>query len=154
MPELFLSCGGELRDVEEEFSEYVRYCYGLLFKFSFFSLSESLSMSIFLNLLFERIANSNAYLLAKIGFDTAENEPCKACLIDRFSSPAGRSSSRASRPGEGRAMGWTHTRRLHGKLGCRSGELDRARSRLYRGQILQVNMRLKARVNFALRGRL
>ena len=25
-PELFLSCGGELRDVEEEFSEYVRYC--------------------------------------------------------------------------------------------------------------------------------
>ena len=38
-PELFLSCGGELRDVEEEFSEYVRYCYGLLFKFSFFSLS-------------------------------------------------------------------------------------------------------------------
>ena len=38
-PELFLSCGGELRDVEEEFSEYVRYCYGYLSKFSFFSLS-------------------------------------------------------------------------------------------------------------------
>ena len=29
----------------------------------------------FLNLLFEQIANSNAYLLAKIGVDTAENEP-------------------------------------------------------------------------------
>ena len=29
----------------------------------------------FLNLLFERIANSNEYLLAKIGVDTAENEP-------------------------------------------------------------------------------
>ena len=27
----------------------------------------------FLNLLFEQIANSNAYLLAKFGFDTAEN---------------------------------------------------------------------------------
>ena len=37
--ELFLSRDGELRDIEEEFSEYVRYCYGLLFKFSFFSLS-------------------------------------------------------------------------------------------------------------------
>ena len=31
----------------------------------------------FLNLLFEQIANSNAYLLAKFGFDTAENEPFK-----------------------------------------------------------------------------
>ena len=28
----------------------------------------------FLNLLFEQIANSNEYLLAKIRFDTAENE--------------------------------------------------------------------------------
>ena len=37
-PELFLSCGGELRDIEEELSEYVRYCYGHLSKFSFFSL--------------------------------------------------------------------------------------------------------------------
>ena len=32
----------------------------------------------FLNLLFEQIANSNEYLLAKFGFDTAENEPCQA----------------------------------------------------------------------------
>ena len=34
-------------------------------------------MSLLLNLLFEQIANSNAYLLAKIGVDTAENEPLK-----------------------------------------------------------------------------
>ena len=26
---------------------------------------------------------SNAYLLAKFGFDTAENEPSKFCLVDR-----------------------------------------------------------------------
>ena len=26
---------------------------------------------------------SNAYLLAKIGFDTTENEPCKVCPIER-----------------------------------------------------------------------
>ena len=32
----------------------------------------------FLNLLFEQIANSNEYLLAKIGVDTAENEPLEA----------------------------------------------------------------------------
>ena len=31
----------------------------------------------FLNLLFEQIANSNEYLLAKIGVDAAENEPLK-----------------------------------------------------------------------------
>ena len=32
-------------------------------------------MSLFLNLLFETDSYSNAYLLAKFGFDTAENEP-------------------------------------------------------------------------------
>ena len=32
-------------------------------------------MSLFLNLLFETDSYSNEYLLAKIGFDTAENEP-------------------------------------------------------------------------------
>ena len=31
----------------------------------------------FLNLLFEQIAYSNAYFLAKFGFDTAESEPCQ-----------------------------------------------------------------------------
>ena len=30
---------------------------------------------------------SNEYLLAKIGFDTAENEPCNVCPIERCSSP-------------------------------------------------------------------
>ena len=34
-------------------------------------------MSLFLNLLFERDSYSNAYLPAKIGFDTAENEPSR-----------------------------------------------------------------------------
>ena len=34
---------------------------------------------------------SNAYLLAKFGFDTAENEPCKVCPIERSSSSLGRS---------------------------------------------------------------
>ena len=70
-PELFLSCGGELRDVEEEFSEYVRYCYGHLSEFSFFSLSPC----PFSQSSFQIDPNSNAYLLAKIGVDTAENEP-------------------------------------------------------------------------------
>ena len=32
----------------------------------------------FLNLLFEQIANSNEYLLAKIGVDTTENESLEA----------------------------------------------------------------------------
>ena len=41
----------------------------------------------FLNLLFEQIANSNAYLLAKFGFDTAENEPCKVCPLSVYRSP-------------------------------------------------------------------
>ena len=35
----------------------------------------------FLSLLFEQIANSNEYLLAKIGVDTAENEPLEVWLI-------------------------------------------------------------------------
>ena len=30
---------------------------------------------------------SNEYLLAKFGFDTAENEPCKVCPIERCSHP-------------------------------------------------------------------
>ena len=33
----------------------------------------------FLNLLLEQIANSNEYLLANIGVDTAENKPLKVC---------------------------------------------------------------------------
>ena len=38
----------------------------------------------FLNLLFEQIANSNAYLLAKIGVDTAENEPLEVWAKIQF----------------------------------------------------------------------
>ena len=35
----------------------------------------------FLNLLFEQIANSNEYFLAKFGVDTEENEPYKVCSL-------------------------------------------------------------------------
>ena len=62
---------------------------------------------------------SNAYLLAKFGVDTAENEPSKVC---------------PRRPRRRRA------RQAHGA----HDKLDRARSRLYRSQILQVNTRWKA----------
>ena len=82
-PELFLSCGGELRDIEEELSEYVRYCYGYLSKFSFFSLSPC----PFSQSSFRTDSYSNEYLLAKFGFDTAENEPCKDCPLSAYRSP-------------------------------------------------------------------
>ena len=36
----------------------------------------------FSQFLFERDSYSNAYLLAKLGFDTAENEPFKVCPIE------------------------------------------------------------------------
>ena len=41
----------------------------------------------FLKLLFEQIANSNEYLLAKFGFDTAENELRKDCPLFAYRSP-------------------------------------------------------------------
>ena len=50
-------------------------------------LGESSPHAPFLNLLFEQIANSNEYLLAKFGFDTAENEPSKVCPIERQALP-------------------------------------------------------------------
>ena len=31
--------------------------------------------------------NSNEYFLAKFGFDTAENEPCKVCPLSAYGSP-------------------------------------------------------------------
>ena len=40
----------------------------------------------FLNLLFEQIANSNEYLLAKFGFDRAENAPCKVFPLSVYRS--------------------------------------------------------------------
>ena len=39
-------------------------------------------MSLLLNLLFETDSYSNAYLLAKFGFDIAENEPFKVRQLD------------------------------------------------------------------------
>ena len=61
---------------------------------------------------------SNAYLLAKFGFDTAENEPSKVC-----------------RSGAGRCCRTFSADPI---------ELYRACSQLYRSRILQENMRLKA----------
>ena len=34
-----------------------------------------------------RVPVSNEYLLAKFGFDTAENEPCKVCPLSAYRSP-------------------------------------------------------------------
>ena len=45
-----------------------------------------LSMSLFLNILFETDSYSNEYLLATFGFDTAENEPCKVSLLSVYRS--------------------------------------------------------------------
>ena len=83
---------------------------------------------------------SNAYLLAKFRFDTAENEPCKVSRIPRlphrgFRTRSGlRSSSTRTAP---RARDPT-------PLSGSDQHLRRARSRLYRSEILQENMRLKA----------
>ena len=41
-------------------------------------------MSLLLNLLFEPDSYSNAYLLPKIGFDTAENERCKVWPVSKY----------------------------------------------------------------------
>ena len=62
-PELLLSRDGELRDIQEEFSEYVRYTLHSLVQIFIF---QSLSMSLFPNLLFEADPCSNEYLLARI----------------------------------------------------------------------------------------
>ena len=78
-PELFLERGGELRIVREDFSVYVRYCYVHLSKFSFFS---SFPCPFFLIFFSKQIAIPTSIyyfeLLAKIGVDTAENEPLEA----------------------------------------------------------------------------
>ena len=71
-PELFLSRDGELRDIQE-FSEYVFYMLRLPVQNNF--IFQSLSMSLFIHLLLEPDSYSNEYLVAKIGFDTADNEP-------------------------------------------------------------------------------
>ena len=56
----------------------------------------------FLNLLFEKIAYSNAYLRAKFGFDTAENEPCKVCPLSASPDPPGAAARAAARARPGR----------------------------------------------------
>ena len=73
-PELFLSRDGELCDIQEEFSEYVRYMLRSLIQLF---IVQFLSMSLFLNLHFESDPYSNEYLIANIGFDTADKDRSK-----------------------------------------------------------------------------
>ena len=58
-----------------EFLRRFRYCYGILFKFSFFSFSPC----PFSQSSFRTDSYSNEYFLAKFGVDTEENEPYKVC---------------------------------------------------------------------------
>ena len=95
---------------------------------------------------------SNAYFLAKFCFDTAENEPYQVCRILCFPELLPREVRRLGEGHDG-ARGRRGTRGKRGRC-CTatgaagdvtgSGKLYRARSRLYRNKILQVNMRLKA----------
>ena len=112
---------------------------------------------------------SNEYLLAKIGFDTAENEPAKFSQFYRIlrRTSARTRSSRSRRPralealesprdvgGVEAALDVPRERRedLSWKVRYRTfpwffsqmSKLYRARSLLYRRQILQVNIRWKA----------
>ena len=132
---------------------------------------------------------SNAYLLAKIGVDTAENEPCKVCPVSAYRSPGPGLGARLDeqiarvsgsllvgselrfRGVNGNPLPWAVSRRTPGGFEvtadgdtvywaankrfeilkfkfkfpiARTFELFRARSRLYRSQILQVNTRWKA----------
>ena len=109
----------------------------------------------------------NAYFLAKIGADTAENEQHFAKNLPKIANyptgPSGASpaepplAARPSRAGgtrsrllsELRERPWrVRARPLQspspGSRPARSGKLYRARSRLYRNEILQENMRLTA----------
>ena len=76
---LAFSNDGELRDIQEEFSEYVRYVLRWLVHIFIF---QSLSMSLFLNLRFEPDPYSNEYLVAKIGVDTVENVRLKIWTLE------------------------------------------------------------------------
>ena len=50
---------------------------------------------------------SNAYLLAKFGFDTAENEPCKVCPLALLDHRAGRAPKVwCDAPSSARASAW------------------------------------------------
>ena len=67
-------------DIQEEFAKYVLYMLRSLVQIVIF---QSLSMSLFLNLLFETDGYSNRYLLAKFGFDAAEKEPLEIWKFGR-----------------------------------------------------------------------
>ena len=100
----------------------------------------------------------NAYLFAKIGADTAENERNFAENLTKFVNyPTGPLLRRGAALRQGRrsrpapvaaALGiWEVGQRCEpGRLRYSegAGKLYKARSRPYRSQILQVNMRLKA----------
>ena len=99
-----------------------------------------------------RREHSNAYLLAKFGLDTAENEPCQVCPTEQ-SRPAQGEWHQHRRaepaPPEGRPGDRLRQAGVQGLPGGQADRepligLERARSRLYRGQILQQNMRWKA----------
>ena len=114
---------------------------------------------------------SNEYLLAKVGVDTAENEPLEVWGKIQFiihlppslrlslSLSQERRLRNAKNPGAGPHGDWRRSHQLVRQLVRQvgdgldglvrprvrgSGKLYKARSRLYRSQILQVNTRWKA----------
>jgi len=109
---------------------------------------------------------SNAYLLAKCGFDTAENQPCKVCPLSAYGSPRCSETSSSSRRrwgrrwrkcGPSRRSAWTRSASrtrpsLSWKIRYRTFiwffsqmiKFYRACSLPYRRQILQENFRWKA----------
>ena len=78
---------------------------------------------------------SNEYLVAKIGFDTEENEPLKVCQMNIRPLQAD-NASQSPEPGP--------EIRNQVKVRVKSLQLWRARSLLYRSQSLQVNTHWKA----------
>ena len=98
---------------------------------------------------------SNAYLLAKIGVDTAENEPLEvwgenSIQYSLHSLVAGQGWTPYALPRVPliTSISWSKPRWSRYAVAESSTrtqlELYKARSRLYRSQILQVNVRLKA----------
>ena len=94
---------------------------------------------------------SNAYLLAKFGFDTGENEPCKISRPRRAGSALGSSGSAVAHGPFLRCVRrlgnlWPFLQILQ-KI-CKILQIFanfwRARTRLYQNEILQENMRLTA----------
>ena len=90
----------------------------------------------------------NAYLLAKIGADTAENEQHFAEILPKTgvrehrNAPAGASSGGSSAPAAARSC--TAARRLGSCQFLAKFRQNFARFRLYRRRSLQLNMRFAA----------